>query len=196
MAVIPTHPIWLVRHGETEWNVAGRCQGHRDSDLTARGRAQAALVAAILEQAIAGLSNVRLVASPLGRTQMTAAIIAGRLGLPVETDPRLAEVSFGAWEGMTRREIEAANPWLAGYGPYGWQFLAPDGESAAQVLDRLTAWMATVDRPTIAVSHGMAGRLLRGWYSGLDLEASNALPAPQDRVFRLEAGRVAELEPA
>ncbi|MFV3073875.1 histidine phosphatase family protein [Niveispirillum fermenti] len=194
---IAAHPILLVRHGQTRWNVEARCQGQMDSDLTEKGRAQADQVGRILRTLLAaipgGRDGVRLVSSPLGRTQETTRIINRHLDLPVTLDARLAEVSFGDWEGMTRPEIEAANPWLAAHGPHGWQFHAPNGERFDGVLERLLSFLAVVDRPTIAISHGMTGRVLRGHYAGQDQATCCALPVPQDRVFRLSRHGVEEL---
>lgn len=195
--VIADHPILLVRHGQTHWNVEGRCQGQMDSDLTETGRAQADQVGRILRCLIdalpGGRDAVRLVSSPLGRTQATTRIINHYLGLPVTLDARLAEVSFGDWEGMTRAEIEAANPWLAAHGPHGWQFHAPNGERYEGVRARLLGFVADVTGPTIAISHGMSGRILRAHYAGQDPDAACRLPVPQDRVFRLSRDGVEEL---
>jgi probable phosphoglycerate mutase len=92
----------IIRHGETEWNVAGRLQGWRDSPLTATGRAQAEAVAARLASEPIDV----LVASDLGRTRATAAPIAAALGLPVRAEPGLRERCYGVLEGMTWGEIE------------------------------------------------------------------------------------------
>lgn len=195
--VIAGHPILLVRHGQTQWNVAARCQGQMDSDLTETGRTQADQVGGILKRLMADIPDwrdvVRLVSSPLGRTQETTRIINRHLDLPVTLDARLAEVSFGDWEGMTRAEIEAANPWLADHGPHGWQFHAPNGERYEGVRERLLGFVAEVDRPTIAISHGMSGRILRAHYAGLDQDAASRLAVPQDRVYRLTRAGVEEL---
>lgn len=195
--VIAGHPILLVRHGQTQWNVAARCQGQMDSDLTETGRTQADQVGGILKRLMADIPDwrdvVRLVSSPLGRTQETTRIINRHLDLPVTLDARLAEVSFGDWEGMTRAEIEAANPWLADHGPHGWQFQAPNGERYEGVRERLLGFVAEVDRPTIAISHGMSGRILRAHYAGLDQDAASRLAVPQDRVYRLTRAGVEEL---
>ncbi len=194
---LPPHPLLLVRHGQTEWNVATRCQGQLNSDLTARGRTQADHVGSILRRLVEGIPDwrekVRLVASPLGRTMETARIINRHLDLPITQDARIAEVSFGRWEGMTRDEIYRANPWLSTHGPHGWQFRAPGGERYEQVQARLFAFLAEIDRPTIVISHGMSGRILRAHYAGLSPTRAVRLPVPQDRVWRLTPHGVEEL---
>jgi len=95
--------IYLVRHGQTDWNAEERYQGRIDSTLSAYGRTQAVLVAATL--AAAPLRAIY--SSPLSRAHDTAAAIAARHGLPVRTLDDLREVGLGEWEGLTAAEITA-----------------------------------------------------------------------------------------
>lgn len=89
--------IYLVRHGETEWNRAGRMQGQLDSPLTERGQAQARAVGETLAELTNGANGLALVASPLGRTMATATIIAEALdSLNIATDARLMEMSWAS----------------------------------------------------------------------------------------------------
>lgn len=189
--------IYLLRHGETEWNLARRYQGALDSPLTARGRMQATgmaeRLASILSQSPDGVaSEYRLVSSPLARAVETASIVGAVLGLPVETDLRLRELSIGAWDGMTKAEIEAQFPGaLEGGGRSDWYFRAPGGESFEAARQRVAAWLAeTADQPTMAVAHGLIGRMLRGVYAGLDREATLAQKAPQGGFFALSEGGI------
>ena len=94
--------VFLLRHGETEWNAAGRFQGQLDSPLIRRGREQVALLGRTLAAALRGRPAPPLHVSPLGRTQDTAAIVARHVpGLgPAHPEPRLAEVTTGAWDGL------------------------------------------------------------------------------------------------
>ncbi|HEX7969651.1 MAG TPA: histidine phosphatase family protein, partial [Stellaceae bacterium] len=127
----------------------------------------------------------------LGRALATAGIIAAALGLAISTDDRLAELSLGSWEGLTRDEIAARHPQaLAGASRWDWYFRAPDGESFESASGRLAAWLGAVRRPTIAVGHGVAGRLLRGLYARLDRDEMLQLPVRRDGVFKLGAGRI------
>ena len=182
--------IYLLRHGQTEWNVVGRLQGAGDSRLTATGQRQARQVAALLAREIPDPGGFRLVSSPLGRAVDTARPVGAALGLAVQTDARLRELSMGEWEGMTWEEVALATPGLLdGATPHDRYMRAPGGEGLA-ARGRLAEWLEQVDGPTIAVSHGLAGRLLRGLYLGLDPAEALALPVPQDGVFRLADGRV------
>jgi broad specificity phosphatase PhoE len=102
--------IYLVRHGETVWNRAGRQQGHHDSPLTDAGIKQARTNGRVLRRAISETQVVRIETSPLGRARQTAAILAEVLGLDlgaVVVAPLLAEHALGGWEGLTRAEIHA-----------------------------------------------------------------------------------------
>src|SRR5512139_4231488 len=106
-AVTPHRHLLLARHGETDWNAAGRWQGHTDIPLNEIGRAQAAALADRLRSE--GIGAV--VTSDLSRARHTAEIVAGALGVPVAlVDPGLREQRFGSFEGLTPRECEERYP--------------------------------------------------------------------------------------
>src|SRR3954451_8855223 len=125
--------MFLVLHGQTEWNRDGRVQGHLDSPLTEDGRRQAVKTADILRDQNIDPGACAMVCSPLGRTRETARIIGTELGFDISTirsDARLKEVSLGQWEGHTRVEIEERWPdKIAGSNRYNWYFQSPTGES-------------------------------------------------------------------
>ena len=96
--------IYLVRHGETEWNITMRAQGHTDVPLSDVGRRQADC----LGKRLAGEEFKGCYASDLKRAGETAAIIwkhQKRRHLDIETLPELRELNFGDWEGMTMQEV-------------------------------------------------------------------------------------------
>ncbi len=90
----------LVRHGETDWNAAGRLQGHTNRPLNEYGRTQSKRLA----EQLAGDGIAAIYASDLARALETAEIIGERLGLPVAVDPDLREKNWGTWEGLTSEE--------------------------------------------------------------------------------------------
>jgi broad specificity phosphatase PhoE len=187
-------PIYLLRHGETEWNHEGRYQGRLDSPLTMRGRDQARALGDLLAASLDDIAPVMLVSSPLGRAVETATIVAARLGLSFTTDARLREISLGAWDGLSRAEIAERFPTpLQRATRYDWYFRSPDGESFEAAAARLSDWLNSLATPTIAVTHGLASRMLRGLYGDLDREAALSLPVPQDGLFRLSRGAVTHL---
>lgn len=116
---VPSGPlVVLLRHGETAWNVAGRFQGQHDTDLTDRGREQAAAAGEAFRGAFVD-REVRLVTSDLRRARATAEAVAGSLAVPLQSDRRLREIAAGAWQGLLQPEIEALDPdafaaWRAG----------------------------------------------------------------------------------
>jgi probable phosphoglycerate mutase len=188
--------IFLVRHGETEWNRARRYQGWSDSPLTARGGAQAEAIGRRLRD-VPEAADAEIVASPIGRARRTAEIIAQCLGrtAPIRLDDRLREISLGSWDGLHRTDIVARAPQIfADDGQFEWYFRTPDGESYEGFAGRIASWLADLDdRPTIAVCHGVVTRILRGLYAGMPRREAVCLPVPQDRIFRLSDGTISEI---
>lgn len=188
----PDRPeLFVLRHGRTEWNAAGRHQGRRDSPLTAEGREQAAAQGAIL-QGLGLSARVPLACytSPQPRASDTAGIALGAIGRTAQPDPRLCEVDVGEWEGLTSAEIDARAPGLrAREGHLGWHFHSPGGESFDAICARVGAFLDTLEGPSVVVTHGITGRVLRGLWLGLDIAGMNDLPGGQGVVFRLASGR-------
>lgn len=191
--------IYLIRHGQTELNLQGRYQGRSDSPLTPLGLAQAEAVGrrlAAIKEAQPG--DWRLETSTQGRALTTAQIVAAAAGLvaPVP-DARLIESGYGELEGLTRPEVDARWPQLAGLrGTFG---RAPGGETMEALTARVASWLADHRDEavlTIAVSHASAGRVLRGLYLGLTLEEMRVLETPQDAFHLLSGGTVERIEAA
>lgn len=197
LLIDPALVLYIARHGETEFNCENRFCGAADSPLTERGLAQARRNGRVLRTAISPNQDLKLVSSPLKRALTTADLIRAELGrgaLPIATDARLREISFGAWEGLTLEEIKRRYPreWAARVADR-WHTPAPQGESYADVAARVGAWLGETHGTTLAVTHGAVDRILRGLYAGMTPEAICRLSEPQDEVFRLEGGAIAEL---
>ncbi|WP_420362180.1 histidine phosphatase family protein [Curtobacterium aetherium] len=123
--------LYLVRHGETDWNRQRRIQGSTDVPLNDTGRRQAAQTAALL----ARRSFDAVVSSPLSRALETGTIIATHLGLPTPAGyDGLRERSYGEAEGLTHPEIAERWPHDA----------VPGRESRAALLDRVTETLAEI----------------------------------------------------
>ena len=190
-------PLYMLRHGETAWNTERRMQGTKDSALTERGRLQAIAMGRTLKLELAREPGPTVfLRSPLGRVRETSEIIGRALGLdPAEwrDDPRLAELSYGQWEGSSWKEIELTYPtaladWRAD--PHG--YCPPGGESHFELRRRSAAVLADIVASatrTVVVGHGVSGAVLRGLNLGLDAKAMFVLEKPQDALFRLLAGR-------
>jgi alpha-ribazole phosphatase len=154
-----------VRHGRTAWNAVRRFQGRTDVPLDAQGRAQARALAAHL----AGEHFDVAVASDLSRAAATAAAIGSACGVAIEPEPRLREMQFGSWEGLTWDEIVARNPELAQKSATSPTIYRPaDGESFDDVRERIRPVLAELTarlKPNgraLLVSHaGVMHALLR-----------------------------------
>lgn len=188
--------IYLVRHGETEWNRAGRLQGQGDSPLTADGIDQATRAGRLLRTLLEGEAPPALASSPLGRARATAEIVCREAGWDasaIRLDARLKEADYGRWEGSTKAEAKARFPaaWRARQLDR-WRTRPPGGESYADLARRAAEWWLTrVDavQPAVVVTHEMTSRVLRGTYLGLDPAGVLELDHPHESIFVLAEGR-------
>lgn len=122
----------LWRHGETEFNRAGRIQGHLDSELTEVGIEQAKRAAPF----IVDFHPEVAVSSDLRRATVTAAAFAEVSGMSVSEDPRLRETHLGQWQGLSGAEVE--HDWPGAMGTWRSQptWAPPGGESRVEVAER------------------------------------------------------------
>ena len=158
--------LYYVRHGETDWNVEQRLQGHHDTALNARGRSQASRCGDILRDLLMcerrAPADCAYLSSPLIRARETMELLRATLDLDPHaygTDDRLIEISFGDWEGLTLAEIQARSPAaLAEREHDKWGFRPPGGESYRDVAKRVGDWYATVTRDTVVAAHGGVAR--------------------------------------
>ena len=147
----PVTRLMVIRHGQSEWNAAGRWQGRADPPLTTEGRRQAAAAARVLG------SFDAIVSSPLQRAAETAAIIVEHLGIgPVLTEPDLMERDAGEWQGLTRAEIETDWPGFLEHGerPPAYE---PDDVMLDRVLGalgRVTDRAKETGGEILVVAHG------------------------------------------
>lgn len=180
-------PLYILRHGQTEWNLAGRFQGKGDSPLTEKGRAQARAQGAVLRAHRIGPETHDAFVSPLGRTRETAALALGDWAQSATLEPRIAEIGVGGWEGLTRDQIALPRDSLAEM--MTWYDAAPGGEGVDALVRRLAAFLQGLSRPSVAVTHGVATRMLRCELLGCAPE--DLTPPPdggQGWVLRVEDG--------
>ncbi|MEJ8571670.1 histidine phosphatase family protein [Microbaculum marinum] len=189
--------LYLIRHGETDWNVEGRLQGQKDIHLNARGRKQAARNGVELGKHFHanGLTPAGFdwVASPLIRARDTMEILRGEIGLVREdyrTDPVLREISFGSWEGETLPEVKVRDPdGHAARKADKWRFVPPAGESYEILSARIRPWLFGLERDTVCVAHGGITRVVRGMLEGVPIPEVPILDIPQDRIYLWRDGR-------
>jgi glucosyl-3-phosphoglycerate phosphatase len=169
----------LLRHGQTDYNVAGRMQGHLDSILTETGVEQAAAVA----PEIARLAPDRLISSDLRRAVDTAELVSAACGLPVKYDARLRETHLGEWQGRTVAEIEDGWPGAIATWRSDPAWAPPGGESRIEVVRRSLPVVEELDEeyatgePDITVVLVAHGGLIAGLVCGLLALPSSTWPA-------------------
>lgn len=179
--------LLILRHGETEWNRAGRLQGEKDSPLTATGRAQAAAQGRLLERF--GIDMWTLYTSPQGRSVATASIALGPEKKDVRLDHRLSEIALGAWTGRTRKDIAAEVPQLfETHDDLNWYDHAPGGEGLDALYDRTGAFLADLDGPAVIFTHGITSRMLRCHALGFEPTAFSELTGGQGVIYHLSEG--------
>jgi broad specificity phosphatase PhoE len=190
--------VYLARHGESDWNVERRWQGHADRPLTERGRAQAEALA----EKLAGVHLDAVYASDLRRAWETAQVVAAPRGLEVVRLPELREVDVGSWSGFTRDECADRFPdaflrWQEGGS--GWD----DGESYEDMGVRIVGAVQRLaaehpDGAILVVSHGGPIRAVHAHALGVDI-ATHRRTGPVEPNARLSAvsvedGRFARIE--
>ena len=151
-----TTRLFLARHGLTDWNTTGRFQGQSDIPLNTTGLRQAAALGKRL-----ATTEINIVySSDLLRAWGTAQAIMHYHSCPLTPEPRLREVNFGDWEGLTYNEIQERSPQVLST----WQAdvlntAAPNGETLNQLAERVQAVLDTItaDHPVgnvLLVAHG------------------------------------------
>jgi len=187
---MPDFPeIFVLRHGQTDWNSIGRYQGRLNSALTDTGRAQALEQSQILQRLLAGRSDVAAFCSPQGRAVDTAHFALRSTGLTAQTDDRLCEVAFGKWQGLTFDEIADGWPEQCKYADqdlFNWNFTAPGGEQYDDVSGRAKSFLDGLTGPAVIVTHGITSYVLRGLWLGLGPDEMAALQGGQGCVYHLK----------
>jgi len=139
--------IFLARHGETTWNLAGRYQGRLESALSALGVRQGFALADYFFRRLTRGDSIpaRAISSPLLRCAATARFVTSRLGIPLEIDARLTEIAHGTWEGRFRDELaqndrERYRAWREDPAHVAFE----NGETLGEVRARWRAFAATI----------------------------------------------------
>jgi probable phosphoglycerate mutase len=183
----------LTRHGETDWNAAGRWQGQTDVPLNANGLRQARAVGEALRDV--GITSV--VSSDLSRARETARIAAEAIGVPLGyADPGLRERSFGPFEGLTREECDRQYPeawraWIEDQrAPEGAEGRAVLAARVCSAIGRAAEARGGAGRPILVVTHGGSLRAAVG--------TATAVPPPpiaNGAIWRIEwQGRIVRAE--
>jgi probable phosphoglycerate mutase len=178
------HPeLYILRHGQTEWNLQGRFQGRKNSSLTDLGKSQA-LQQGVLLDALP-LQPQKRYCSPLGRAVQTAELAFGTMS-GVTIDDRLQEIDFGEWEGVTRNAISAQI--TTPYETKTWKFNSPSGETFDQIHDRVYDFLKDQTEPAAIVTHGVTATVIRGLCMGMTQSELLKLSSEQGCLFHLSNG--------
>jgi alpha-ribazole phosphatase len=180
--------LLLVTHAQTDWNVQGRFQGHSDVPLNSHGRQQAVK----LQQRLAQESFQAVLASDLCRAWETAEMVARPHNLLVQREPRLRELHFGAWEGLTYDEIQQHHPQrLADWQANPLHITPPDGEGLLALSGRLQTLLQEIKKRRAELSI-----LLVAHRGSLRVLLSLLLDKPVEKNwdFHLDLASLSELE--
>jgi broad specificity phosphatase PhoE len=171
-----TRRLVVLRHGETLDNASGVWQGHRDTELSPTGLAQASKAGPLL----AAFEPEVIVSSDLARAHVTASFVSEAAGVPVRVDPRLREVDVGEWQGLTSAAVRVRDPELLARMGRGEDIRrGRTGETVAELARRVRAALDDVieglppRRVAIVVCHGVAARAGVASLVGLDQMQAN-----------------------
>ena len=176
--------LYVIRHGECEHNVAGRVAARNDSPLTANGRMQARNNGRLLKRIVPDLSGVDFYASPLHRTCTTMEILREAAGLPATgyiADRRLMEIDMGDDTWKLPDEISHL-------GVEHWNHVRQGGESMAMLFARTGAFLRSLRRDAVLVTHAGPMRTIRGQLLALSRRATLEYHPPNAGIVRLSGG--------
>ncbi|MEQ9692977.1 histidine phosphatase family protein [Shimia sp. SDUM112013] len=169
----------MMRHGHTAWNRAHRIQGRTDIPLDDQARADLAMF-----RLPADWAQADLYASPLLRAKDTAEIVAGRAPQTVEA---LIEMDWGKWEGL--KGVDLKTDPTSGFRDiehWGWDYRPPEGESPADVWQRIEPWLFSLTRDSIAVCHIGTMRMVLAKATDWNFEGPAPFAVKRNRLFVVE----------
>ena len=164
--------LYLLRHGQTDWNLEGRYQGQTDVPLNDTGRAQAKELAEKMKDSKA----IAIYSSDLDRAKETASFVASELELNCQIIPELREINQGVWEGMLYKDIRAEYPDVFERRQKNpLEVSPPGGESVGEFLERIKKGFDKIfekhdeQETVVVVSHGFTTAVAKAYFQNLDL---------------------------
>ena len=190
--------VYYIRHGETDWNAAGRLQGHRDIPLNDKGRQQARHCGAVLHDLFAkegrDPASLDYLSSPLLRATETMEWVRDGLGLPRDDfrrEPQLIELSFGDWEGATIALLHQNDPVRIAQREHDkYHFVPPNGESYQMVEARMKRWYDALTGDVVVTSHGGTCRGLMASLGVAQRAAAPLIDIAQGVVYVFRGGKL------
>ena len=159
--------IYLVRHGQTIWNIEGKRQGSLDSPLTLEGIDQAKQVATTLCKSIKNIHSFKFFSSPLPRCKQFTSLICEHLSYPfglVNFSENIAECNFGEWEGLSEAEAKQSYPNVyKKRQTEKWKHIISGGESYENFYNRVKDFLLQVETQNcVVVAHEGTSKMVRG----------------------------------
>lgn len=192
--------MYIVRHGQTIWNLNRKKQGWKDSPLTVKGIKQAEEVAKLIRSEVKELEEYKIVISPLWRCRQFSSLLceyAGLNYLDCLVEEGLKEHCYGMWEGLTELEIEDRFPGemeKRRTPENHWTYSVPMGESYDLLNRRVIRVLEKYkNEKVIFVCHEMVSKVIRGHYGDLENLKTTKLKHAQNKVYKLFDGQIEEL---
>ncbi len=164
--------VYLTRHGQTEWNIEKRLQGHGNSPLTESGLRGAKELSKRLEN----INIERIYTSPIERAYKTAIILKGNKNIDVVKHEGLKEMNFGDFEGKITEDVMKENPdWNINLIMQGnLEMRAPNGETLAEVRERVSKAMDEIikdneGKTILIVGHGITLKAIMNYFKDKDV---------------------------
>lgn len=183
--------MYIIRHGQTVWNLLKRKQGQLDSPLTLKGIEQAENTGRIILSERLDLENLKIVISPLFRAKQHASILCETIGYDFNScilEDNLKEHCFGLWEGKTEEEIEKSFPNFLSkrYKPENyWSYIIPMGESYELLYNRVSKVLEKHGKDNIIyVCHEMVSKVMVGSLNKLTPDQILPLTHPQNQIYK------------
>ena len=179
--------IYLIRHGQTDWNVSGQFQGFSDIELNERGREEARWA----RKALSMTPLERIYCSDLSRAKETASIIGESHDLEIEHTERFRECNFGAWEGLTFEEIQRGHPEeFKAWGQDNVTLKSHGGESTKELQERVIAALDEVakgkEEAVSIVCHAGVIKAILCHILGMDLRDRYNIEIDNASITKLE----------
>jgi len=183
--------LYVLRHGECEHNLESKIAGQHDSPLTSRGREQARANGQLLGRIAGDLCALDFIASPLHRACTTMELMREAADLPpfgYVCDRRLMEVDCGENTWLTWPEIEKRAERDPVWHSDRWRYAHPGGESLVDLEERTGAFLGTLERNAVIVTHAGVVRMIRKHVLGLSREQTLEYHPPNAGIMRLSGG--------
>jgi probable phosphoglycerate mutase len=190
-----THTIYMIRHGQTDWNAEKRLQGQTEVAMNEVGRGQVQRNAAKLKRLLGDPARWRYLSSPIGRAAETMRIMRRAFGLPedaFERDSRLCELDFGEFAGHSWSELRRSRPADVEHRfQDSWNYVCPGGESYRQLAARVFACVDAIGEDTVITAHAGVSRTLQSRFIAIEPAQIAFLDAPQDTIMMIRDGKLA-----